>query len=157
MSTPPLGAAFQDSDKPTGAVGQPRKMLCRAGGGNGTGRAGVGAQCWLLLVAGAQQGQQHKAQPQGFADPGQTKRGKKQTCLLDIFSLANYDFCRKCLSAENFQKREKTHTHTHTENGFVQIENKKLPDVPCSSLPAPSKKYWQEMGKGSQKTFEEKY
>lgn len=156
MSTPPLGAAFQDSGKPTGAVGQPRKMLCRAGGGNGTGRAGVGAQCWLLLVAGAQQGQQHKAQPQGFADPGQTKRGKKQTCLLDIFPLQiMISAGSACL--QRISRKEKKHTHTHTENGFVQIENKKLPDVPCSSLPAPSKKYWQEMGKGSQKTFEEKY
>lgn len=107
-----------------------------------------------LAVAGAWQGQEHEAAPaQGFADPGKTKRDK--TCLQDIFPLKNDDFCRKCLSAVNFQK-EKKHTQ---KNQFVRIENKNLPDVPCSSLARPLEELLAEdrEGKGSQKTFEEKY
>lgn len=56
----------------------------------------------------------------------------------------------------NFQKEKK---HTHTKNQFVRIENKNLPDVPCSSLTRPLEEILAEddEGKGSQKTFEEKY
>lgn len=75
--------------------------------------------------------------------------------MQDIFPLKNDGFCRKCLSAVNFQK-EKKHTK---KNQFVRIENKNLPDVPFSSLAHPLEELLAEdrEGKGSQKTFEEKY
>lgn len=54
------------------------------------------------------------------------------------------------------RKSKKTHTQ---KNRFVRIENKNLPDVPCSSLAHPLEEILAEdgEGKGSQKTFEEKY
>lgn len=110
------------------------------------GSTGLGVTgAWCLTGSAAQ------SPAQGFAEPGQTKREK--TCLLDIFPL------QIMISAGSacLQRISRKRKNTHTQNGFVQIENKKLPDVPCSSLPAPSKKYWQKMEKGSQKTFEEKY
>lgn len=60
------------------------------------------------------------------------------------FSLENDDFCRKCLSAANFQK-EKKHTQ---KTGLCELKTKTCQTFPAPRSPAPSKKYWQKMGKG---------
>lgn len=60
------------------------------------------------------------------------------------FSLENDNFCRKCLSAVNFQKDKK-----HTQKiGLCELKTKTCQTFPAPRSPAPSKKYWQKMGKG---------
>lgn len=53
----------------------------------------------------------------------------------------------------NFQKEKK-----HTQKiSLCESKTKTCQTFSALHSPAPSKKYWQKMGKGSQKTFEEKY
>lgn len=88
LELPSIALTSWEPDKtslsPTGAVGQHEDVVCWAAKGtgsrDGTGRAGVGAQCWSLLVAW--QGQEHEAaQPRVLQTRGKPK-GTKHVCKI---------------------------------------------------------------------------
>ena len=142
------------SVSPTGATGQQEEVVCWAAQGQAAGWWGT----MVLAVAGGRclvhdRARNTKQPSPGLCRPRVNQKGRN--VFVGYFSLENNHFCRKCLSAANFQK-EKKHTQ---KNRLVRIENKNLPDVPCSSLARPLEEILAEdrEGKESQKTFEEKY
>lgn len=106
----------------------------------------MGAQGWVLLVP--DRVSSTKPSP-GLCRAGANRKGKKKppNMFVRYFSLANYDFCRKCLSAENFQK-EKKHTH---RMGLCKLKTKSCQTFPAPRCPPPRRNIGRRWGREARK------